>query len=143
MRKLVFSDTKTFYRELKTALEQGEKVEVVTDYERYSDLPEKLKAVFELHKSKSGAWVSVATGAFIPGSSSAAGINYFFLYVLTGAGIGAIAGFTVGGPVGVAVGGSIGAIAGVVAAATSGGKHSVIIEIGRDGKLRLNIDPIR
>ncbi len=31
MRKLVFSDTETFYRELKTALEQGEQVEVITD----------------------------------------------------------------------------------------------------------------
>ncbi|HIK18770.1 MAG TPA: hypothetical protein IGS53_26285 [Leptolyngbyaceae cyanobacterium M33_DOE_097] len=143
MRKLVFSDTETFYRELKTALEQGEQIEVITDYKRYSDLPEKLKTIFELHKNKSGEWVNVATGAFIPLSASVTTINYSILYILAGAGVGALFGTIVGGPVGAAVGGGIGAIVGAVAVATASGKHHVDIEIDASGKLRLKISPIR
>lgn len=143
MRKLVFSDTETFYRELKTALEQGEQVEVITDYKRYSDLPEKLKAIFELHKNKSGEWVNVATGAFIPFSVAITTINYSVLYILASAGTGALFGAIVGGPVGAAVGGGIGAIVGTVAVAISRGKHHVDIEIDASGKLRLKISPIR
>ncbi|WP_072620384.1 hypothetical protein [Spirulina major] len=143
MRKLVFSDTETFYRELKIALEQGEQVEVVTDYKRYSDLPEKLKTIFELHKNKSGEWIHVATGAFIPLSTSVTTINYSVLFILGGAGMGALVGAIVGGLVGAAVGGGIGAIVGTVAVATSSGKHHVEIEIDASGKLRLKITPIR
>jgi hypothetical protein len=142
MRKLVFSDTEMFYRELKTALEQSEQVEVITDYERYSDLPEKLKTIFELHKNKSGEWVNIATGAFIPYSAGVTALNYSALYIFAGAGAGAILGFIVGGPVGAAVGGGIGAIVGTVAVVTSSGRHHVDIEIDANGKLRLKISPI-
>jgi hypothetical protein len=142
MRKLVFSDTEMFYRELKTALEQSEQVEVITDYERYSDLPEKLKTIFELHKNKSGEWVNIATGAFIPYSAGVTALNYSALYIFAGAGAGAILGFIVGGPVEAAVGGGIGAIVGTVAVVTSSGRHHVDIEIDANGKLRLKISPI-
>lgn len=142
MRKLVFSDTETFYRELKTALEQGEQVEVITDYERYSDLPEKLKTIFELHKNKSDAWVNVATGAFIPYSAAATQINYSALYILASAGAGAVFGAIVGGAVGAALGSGIGAIVGTVAVATLGGRHHVDTEIDMNGKLRLKIRPV-
>jgi len=122
-------------------LAQGEEVEVITDYERYSDLPEQLKTIFELHKNKSGMWVNVATGAFIPYSFAATTINYSALYIFGGAGAGAIFGVIVGGPVGAAVGGGIGAIVGTVAVATLNGKHHVDIEINANGKLRFKISP--
>ncbi|MEG4507683.1 hypothetical protein QUA81_14595 [Microcoleus sp. F6_B4] len=130
-----------FYRELKTALEQSEQVEVITDYERYSDLPEKLKTIFELHKNKSGEWVNITTGAFIPYSAAVTALNYSALHIFAGAGAGAILGFIVGGPVGAAVGGGIGAIVGTLAVVTSG-RHHVDIEIDANGKLRLMISPI-
>jgi hypothetical protein len=142
MRKLVFADNETFYSELKKALEQGEQVEVITNYERYSDLPERLKTIFELHKHKSGAWVNVATGAFIPLSVAPTGLNYSALYILVPTGVGAIVGGLLVGPIGAAVGGGIGALAGVVAVATSSGKHEVDIEIDASGKLKLKIRPI-
>ena len=142
MRNLVFSDTESFYRELRTALDKGEKIQVITNYTRYSDLPEKLKIIFELHKSKSGQWVNAVTGGFIPFAIGVTVINYSALYIFAGAGAGALLGCVVGGPVGAAVGGGIGAIVGVVAVATSSGKHNVDIEINASGKLRLKIRPI-
>jgi hypothetical protein len=146
---LVFQDTEKFYRELKVALEQDEPVEVITDYQRYSDLPERLKTIFELEKYKSGTWVNVATGAFIPSSAAVTGINYNALYYIAGAfgavvgaaGVGAI----IGGPIGAAVGGGIGALGalvGVIAVATSSEKHNVVIEIDINGKIRIRISPI-
>ncbi|WP_017305469.1 hypothetical protein [Spirulina subsalsa] len=102
-----------------------------------------MKTIFELHKNKSGEWVNVATGAFIPLSASATTINYSVFYIFAGAGVGALFGAIVGGPVGAAVGGGIGAIVGTVAVATSSGKHHVDIEIDASGKLRLKINPIR
>jgi hypothetical protein len=141
MQKLVFSDTEEFYRELRIALEQGKQVEIITNYKRYSDLPEKLKTIFELHKNKSGEWVNIATGAFIPYSAAVTTINYSFLYVIGAAGAGAIVGGLFVGPVGAAVGGSIGALVGTVAVATLNGRHHVEIEIDASGKLRLKISP--
>jgi len=141
MRKLVFQDTEKFYRELKVALEQDEPVEVITDYQRYSDLPDKLKTIFELHKHKSGTWVNLYTGAFNPSSAAVTAINYNALYhIAAAAGAGAIVGGFFG-PVGVAVGGGIGAIVGAMAVAVSSGKHDVDIEIDAKGKFRLRIRP--
>lgn len=142
MRKLVFSDTEAFYRELKAALEKSESVEVITDYERYSNLPERLKQIFELHKNKSGIWVNVATGAFIPRSVTATTIDYSALYVIGSAGVGAAFGVVVGGPIGAAVGGGLGALIGVTAAVIQSRKHEVEIEVDASGKLHLKIKPI-
>lgn len=145
MRKLVFSDTEAFYTTLKAALEQDEQVEIITDYQRYSDLPERLKTLFELDKYKSETWVIVTTGEFRPHSAAVSAINYNALYYFAGAvgaaGVGAIIGLPFG-PIGVAVGGGIGALVGVITAATSSGKHNVDIEIDVNGKIRLRISPI-
>jgi hypothetical protein len=141
MQKLVFSDTEMFYLELKTALEQGEQVDVITNYEQYSDLPEQLKTIFELHKNKSESWVNVNTGAFVASSVVATSINYSALYILSAAVAGAIVGAFVG-PIGAAVGSGIGACIGVVAVVAVNGKHHVDIEIDVSGKLRLRIIPI-
>lgn len=143
MRKLVFRDTEKFYSELKVALEQDEPVEVITDYQRYSDLPERLKTIFELEKYKSGTWVNVATGAFIPSSAAVAGISYNALYHIAGVAVGgAGVGAIIGGPIGAAVGGGIGALVGVIAVAISSRQHNVDIEIDAIGKIRLRISPI-
>ncbi|XWK91156.1 MAG: hypothetical protein U7127_14230 [Phormidium sp.] len=141
MRKLVFRDTEKFYSELKVALEQDEPVEIITDYQRYSDLPERLKTIFELEKYKSGTWVNVATGAFIPFGAAVTGINYNALYHIAGAaGVGAIVGGFFG-PVGVAVGGAIGATVGAIAVAISSEKHEVEIKIEPPGILVIRIRP--
>lgn len=141
MQKLVFSGTEAFYRELKKSLEQGEQVEVITSYERYSDLPEQLKVIFELHKNKSEKWVNVATGAFIPYSIAVTSINYSALYIIGTAVVGAGLGVVFAGPVGAAVGGGIGAIVGAAAVVMSNGKHQVEIEIDASGKLRIKVNP--
>ncbi|MBE9227302.1 hypothetical protein IQ264_17895 [Phormidium sp. LEGE 05292] len=150
MRKLVFQDTEKFYRELKVALEQDEPVEVITDYQRYSDLPERLKSIFELHKHKSGTWVNLHTGAFVPSAAAFTAINYNALYQIAAAGgaagVGAIVGGFVGGPVGVALGGvigaTVGATVGAMAFAISNKEHDVEIKIKRTGEIWLRISPI-
>lgn len=142
MRKLVFSDTEAFYQELKTTLERGDLVEVVTGYEHYSELPERLKKIFELHKNKSGTWVNVATGSFIAGAAAVTSIDYSALYVIASAGAGALFGVAVAGPVGAAIGGGLGALVGISAAAMLSGKHEVDIEVDTKGKLHLKVRPI-
>ena len=141
MRKLVFRDNKEFYTELKGALSSGQEVEVVTDYERFSDLPQELKDIFELHRYRTNEWVNVATGAFIAGSVANVGIDYKPLYVLGGAGVGAAAGVFMGGPVGAAAGAGVGALVGMGAAAMASGKHEVDVQVDAKGKLRVVIRP--
>lgn len=141
MQTLVFSDTNEFYEELKHSLDSGQKVEVVTDYTHFSDLPKKLKDIFELHQHRTNEWVSITTNAFVVGSRAKVGFNRQPLYVLGSAGIGAIAGLFIGGPVGAAVGAGIGTLIGIGAAAMESGKHEVNVEVDTAGRLRVIVTP--
>lgn len=141
MKKLVFRDTKKFYSKLRKALESGQQVEVVTDYDHFSDLPQELKDIFELHRYRTDEWVNVATGAFIANSAAQIGLDYKPLYVLAASGTGAVAGGFMGGPAGAAAGAGVGALVGMGAAAMASGKHETNIEVDAAGKLRVIIRP--
>jgi hypothetical protein len=142
MKKLVFSDTEEFYKELTEALKSGEEVEVITSYKRFSDLPHRLKQIFELHKYKSDTWVNVSTRAFIPNSVAPVGLNLKALIVLgstaTGAGVGAIFGAIPGA----AIGAVIGLTSGAAAAVLMDQNHQVEVEVDTDGRLRIKLQPI-
>lgn len=141
MRKIVFQDSKQFYTELKEVLSSDQEVEIVTDYERFSDLPQDLKDIFELHYHRSNKWINIHTGAFIPMSKVAAGINLKPLYVIATAGVGAVAGGIAAGPIGATVGAGVGAIVGICAAAMDSEKYKVDIQVDINGKLRLVVCP--
>lgn len=148
MKKVVFADTEEFYQELVNLLKSGEKVEVITSYKRYQDLPPRLIQIFELHKHRTNDWVNVYTGAFIAHSVAPVGLNLKVLIVLgsttvgagMGAGIGALAG-GVGAVPGAAIGAALGLVAGTVAAVLSDRSHQAVVEIDRSGNLRIKISP--
>lgn len=141
-RSLVFKDTDTFYDELKAALKSGDEIDIVTDYERYTDLPEKLKVIFELERAHSSKWVDLSTNAFIAGATAHSALNTKALVVFgaaaAGAGIGAL-----GGPVGAAVGAVLGLAAGTVTAVLMDQAHQVFVEIDMRGKLKIKVRPVR
>lgn len=138
--KMNFEDTDAFYKKLKDGLSTGEHIEVITNYKKYTDLPERFRKIFETERYKHEGWINVKTLAFVPMSKAVTKINYQALYVLGGAAVGALVGF-VGGPFGAAVGGALGAAAGVAAAAMASDKHDVEIEIDAEGKLKVKIQP--
>ncbi len=142
MKKLIFRDTEEFYIELKGALEAKEKIEVVTDIKRYSDLPQKIKDIFDLEKHRNNEWVNVATCAFIPMSIVPAGLNNGPLYVFAAAAVGGGAGIFLGGPFGAAVGAGIGALIGLATMAVASGKHRVRVKVDMTGCLSFEIDPV-
>jgi hypothetical protein len=141
VRKLTFRDNEDFYSELKAALESSENIEVLTDFERFSDVPPKLKAIFKLHEHRTDRWVHAVTGVFVPAAGVAAALNPNSLYVTGGAAVGGTAGFLIGGPLGAAVGATLGAAVGAVAAAVRQDRFKVEIEIDIKGKLKIKIVP--
>lgn len=143
MKKLLtFEDSEKFYRELRITLQAGDEVEIITSFKRYSDLPTKLKEIFELEKHRSGRWINVITGAFVAGSIAPAGLNMKVLIVAGAAGVGAVFGLVAGGPIGAAVGAGLGLAVGAVAAAMSDKDHEVDVEIDNSGRLRIKVRPI-
>ena len=139
MRKIEFRDNGDFYDALKNALESGEDVEIATEFRSYDQVPQKLKDVFELEKSRSSTWIDLITGDFVALSHAASALNMNALYVLGAAGVGAAVGVWVGGPVGAGVGALVGAAAGAVAAAVSQDDFEVEIEITADGRLVIRV----
>jgi hypothetical protein len=143
MRTIIFYDTKKFYDELRRALDNNEEVEISTSYRRFSDFLQKLKDIFELEKHKNGKWINALTGAATPtfGMLVPVGLNYYYLYVLASATIGAGSGLLIGGPLGAATGAGIGAVIGIGAAAIAGGKHSVNVEVNASGIIKFVVTP--
>jgi hypothetical protein len=139
---LVFQDGDAFYARLRDALKSGDEIEVITNYARYADVPEKLKEVFELEKHRSGKWVNVGTGLFVPGTGAIAALNTKSLVVLAAVAGGALAG-CLAGPFGAAVGAGVGLAAGTVASVMMDREHEAEVEIDKSGKLTIRIRPAK
>lgn len=138
-RSMKFEDSPRFYKELKEALERKENIVVVTDFKRFDEVPERLKEIFELNKSRSDGWMNLTTGMFITGAVAHSMLNANALYVLAGAGVGAAAGGAVAGPPGAVVGAGVGAIVGVIAAASMRKRFDVKVKISPTGGLSIEV----
>lgn len=134
MKKLIFDNSDNFYKSLKEAVDSGEEVTIVTDFESYDEVPEKLKKIYNFEDHKSSQWIDPFTKHFVAESFVTGSINMNALYVMgaavAGAGVGALA----GGPIGAAAGAGIGAIVGSIAAAMSDG-YDIEFVIDANGKL--------
>lgn len=142
MRKqtLVFSDSDGFYKQLTAALKAGDEIEVLTDYERYSELPDKLKSIFKLDRTRSGQWVNSA-GFFIPGAVVPGSLSVKALTVLSSTAVGAAIGARVYSAPGAAIGAVIGLAAGCAASILMDRSHEVDIEIDVRGKMKIHLRP--
>jgi hypothetical protein len=143
MKTLHFRDDKAFYEELTAALKSGEPVRVETPFRRYSEVPQKLKDIFEMHKQDRAAWMNVVTGIFTAGTVSGVSLNCKPLVVVGVVATGAAIGGGIGAAVGAAVGAGIGLAAGTVAAVLLDGKHTAQVEITKDGRLVIKVEPAR
>lgn len=145
VRKLDFSDTEEFYKELVKNWKSGEPVNVITKYTDYTDFPSRLKEIFQPAPVVDVAPVypsapRLAVPSFaIPAVANLNAI-YFWGYVITGATVGGAIGGAFGGigvTVGVPVGAAGGAVFGLVASnvnqAAVSNDHTVSLKFGPGG----------
>jgi hypothetical protein len=150
-KRLEFSDTDEFYDTLYKALKSDEAIEIVTNYTRYSQFPQRLKSIFKMdsHSPLYSMASSICPEGVdcIPVSmqSESGWLNYNALVPIcilgfTAAGVG-VGYYGLGGdadpfaPVagffGAVVGGGLGIAACNVTAAVAGGKHEVTFHLTR------------
>jgi len=148
-KRLEFSDTDEFYDMLYKALKSDEAIEIITNYTRYSQFPQRLKNIFKMDSSSSlysmtssicpedvdcipvsmqsvsgwlnyGALVPICIGVF-------AAVGFGVGHHLVGGDANPIA--SRGGLLGAVVVGGLGIPACTVIAAVMGGKHEVIFQL--------------
>ena len=134
MKRMKFQDNKAFYRKLKQAVADGEEVEVVTNFTSIDEVPQNLRAIFELDSHADASWLDPSTRLFCARATAPVGFNAKPLYVLSATGAGAGIGFMMGGPFGAAVGGALGMAAGTIAANVADARETEVI-VTKDGKL--------
>ncbi|MFW5976734.1 MAG: hypothetical protein ACOCQS_02180 [Bacillota bacterium] len=112
----------------------GEEIEIVTDYDHFSEVPLKLRKIFKLDTNKNKSWVNLETGAFIPLSFSANFNPRPLLIVgcsIIGAGLGSIVSLY-----GTVIGGIAGLITALITLAFNRNKnYKVKVRVNKDSKL--------
>lgn len=139
MKKLVFADTEEFYQKLLECLKSGTEIEIITDYKRFSDLPPRLKQIFELEYHRTGVWTNAVTGVFIPSSIAPVSLNLKALIVLASTAMGAGIGGFFGLIPGAIIGSAIGLAAGTVSAILLDNKHRAEVQIDPHGRFHIKV----
>jgi hypothetical protein len=150
MRRLFFRDSSDFYNTLFEVMDQasaeGERIQVLTSYRRWEDVPRSLKRSFDLGQKRIFRCIDPRTGSFVPNSQVNIGLGRLAIAIILISRIclGVIAGAVLGLVIpplgllrGMLAGAILGTMIGLISANTAYRDYPIAVEIDSDGQFVL------